>query len=75
MARVSVNPEDTYIIQMIKLVESAKRPRTPNEQAVTMVLIGLTAIFTIIVGGLLGLSVALNLGADFSVLIALYVCL
>ena len=75
VARVSVNPEDTYINQMIKLVESAKRPRTPNEQAVTMVLIGLTAIFTIIVGGLLGLSVALNLGADFSVLIALYVCL
>jgi potassium-transporting ATPase ATP-binding subunit len=74
-ARVSVNPEDTYINQMIKLVESAKRPRTPNEQAVTMVLIGLTAIFTIIVAGLLGLSIVISLGADLSVLIALYVCL
>ena len=74
-ARVSVNPEDTYINQMIRLVESSKRPKTPNERAVTMVLIGLTAIFTIIVAGLLGLSIALNLGADLSVLIALYVCL
>jgi K+-transporting ATPase ATPase B chain len=74
-ARVSVNPEDTYINQMIRLVESAKRPKTPNEQAVTIVLIGLTAIFTIMIIGLLGLSIALNLGADLSVLIALYVCL
>ena len=60
---------------MIKMVESSKRPKTPNEQAVTIVLIGLTAIFTIIVASLLGLSITLNLGADLSVLIALYVCL
>ncbi len=74
-ARVSVNPGETYINQMIKLVESSKRPKTPNEQAVTIVLIGLTAIFSIILVGLLGLSVALSLGGDLSVLIALYVCL
>jgi len=74
-ARVSVNPGETYINQMIKLVEASKRPKTPNEQAVTIVLIGLTAIFTIILVGLLGLSVALSLGGDLSVLIALYVCL
>ena len=74
-ARVTVNPEDTYISEMIRLVESSKRPRTPNEVAVTMVLIGLTAIFTIIVVALLGLSITLYLAADLSVLIALYVCL
>ena len=74
-AKVSVNPEETYINQMIKLVESAKRPKTPNEQAITVVLIGLTAVFTIIILGLLGVSVVLNLGVDLSVLIALYVCL
>ncbi len=74
-ARVTVNPEDSYINQMIRLVESSKRPKTPNEQAVTIVLIGLTAIFTIIVVALLGMSVVLSLGADLSVLIALYVCL
>ena len=74
-ARVTVNPEDSYINQMIRLVESSKRPKTPNEQAVTIVLIGLTAIFTIIVFALLGTSVVLSLGSDLSVLIALYVCL
>ena len=74
-ARVTVNPEDSYITQMIKLVESSKRPKTPNEQAVIIVLIGLTAIFTIIIFALLGLSVVLSLGVDLSVLMALYVCL
>jgi K+-transporting ATPase ATPase B chain len=74
-ARVAANPGESYLNQMIRLVESSKRPKTPNEQAVTMVLIGLTAIFSIIIVALLGLSVTLGLGADLSVLIALYVCL
>ena len=74
-AQVSVNPGETYINQMIRLVESAKRPKTPNEEAVTIVLIGLSAIFTIMILGLLGLSLALDLGGDLSVLLALYVCL
>ena len=74
-AKVTVNPEDSYINQMIRLVESSRRPKTPNEQAVVIVLIGLTAIFTIIILALLGISVELSLGADLSVLVALYVCL
>jgi len=74
-AKVTTNPGETFIDQMIKMVESAKRPKTPNEVAITIVLIGLTAIFTIIIVALLGMSVTLGLGADLSVLIALYVCL
>jgi K+-transporting ATPase ATPase B chain len=74
-ARVNVNPGETYINQMIHLVEASKRPKTPNEQAVTVVLLGLTAIFTIIIVGMLGLSIALGVATDLSVLIALYVCL
>ncbi len=74
-AKVTTNPGETFIDQMIKMVESSKRPKTPNEVAITIVLIGLTAIFTIIILTLLGVSVALGLGADLSVLIALYVCL
>jgi K+-transporting ATPase ATPase B chain len=74
-ARVTVNPGESYVSQMIRLVESSKRPKTPNEQAVVFVLLGLTAIFTIIIFALLGLSVVLGLGADLSRLIALYVCL
>ena len=74
-AKITTNPGETFIDQMIKMVESSKRPKTPNEVAITMVLIGLTAIFTIIILALLGTSVTLGLGADLSVLIALYVCL
>ncbi|MHB1908680.1 MAG: HAD-IC family P-type ATPase [Nitrososphaerales archaeon] len=74
-SRVNVNPEETYINQMIRLVESSKRPKTPNEQAVTVVLIGLTAIFTIIILGLLFLAIVTGISIDLSVLIALYVCL
>ncbi len=74
-AKVTVNPEDSFINQMIRLVEASKRPKTPNEVAVEIVLISLTAIFTIILFALLGLTITLSLGADLSVLIALYVCL
>jgi len=75
IARVTVNPGESFVSQMIKMVESSKRPKTPNEQAVLFVLIGLTAIFTIIIFALLGISVVLGLGSDLSVIIALYVCL
>jgi potassium-transporting ATPase ATP-binding subunit len=74
-AKVTVNPDETFINQMIRMVESSKRPKTPNEQAVTIVLIGLTGIFTILIVALLGVSLVLSLAADLSVLIALYVCL
>jgi K+-transporting ATPase ATPase B chain len=74
-AKVTTNPGETFIDQMIKMVESSKRPKTPNEVAITIVLIGLTAIFTIIILALLFTSVTLGLGGDLSVLIALYVCL
>ena len=74
-AKVTVNPDESYINQMIKMVESSKRPKTPNEQAITTILIGLTAIFSIIIVSLLGLSVVLHLQGDLSVIIALYVCL
>jgi len=74
-ARVTANPEESYINKMIRMVEAAKRPKTPNEKAVAIVLIGLTAIFSIVIASLAGLSIALNLGGDLSVMIALYVCL
>jgi K+-transporting ATPase ATPase B chain len=74
-ARVVVNPGESYLDQMVRMVEASKRPKTPNEVAITMVLFGLSAIFTILIVALLGLSVTLGLGADLSVLIALYVCL
>jgi K+-transporting ATPase ATPase B chain len=74
-ARVAVNFGESYVDQMVKMVEASKRPKTPNEVAITMVLFGLCAIFTILIVAMLGLSATLGLGVDLSVLIALYVCL
>jgi K+-transporting ATPase ATPase B chain len=73
--RIVSNPGESYLDQMVRMVEASTRPKTPNEQAITMVLFGLSAIFTILIVTMLGLSVTLGLGADLSVLIALYVCL
>jgi K+-transporting ATPase ATPase B chain len=73
--KVTTNPGETFIDQMIKMVESSKRPKTPNEIAITTVLIGLTTICTIIILALLSLSETLGLNADLSMIIALYVCL
>lgn len=74
-ARVTVNYGESYVDQMVKMVEASKRPKTPNEVAITTVLFALSAIFTILIVAMLGLSATLSLGADLSVLIALYVCL
>ena len=75
VAIVNVNPDETYISKLVKMVESSERPKTPNELALSILLIGLTGVFTIILISLIAFSLLLNLGADLSVLIALYVCL
>ena len=75
VARVSTNPDETYVSKLIGLVESSSRPKTPNEIALTILIAGFSAIFTIIVVTLLFLGVELRLGIDLAVVIALYVCL
>jgi len=75
VAIVNVNPDETYISKLVKMVESSERPKTPNELALSILLLGLTGVFTIILISLIAFSLLLNLGADLSVLIALYVCL
>ncbi len=75
VARVSVNPDETYVSKLISLVESSSRPKTPNEIALTILIAGFSAIFTIIIVALLFLGVELRLGIDLAVVIALYVCL
>ncbi|MCL4412107.1 MAG: HAD-IC family P-type ATPase [Candidatus Thermoplasmatota archaeon] len=75
VAVVNANPDETYISKLVKMVESSERPKTPNEAALSILLLGLTGVFTIILVALIALSLLLNLGADLSILIALYVCL
>ena len=43
--RISVNPGESFLDRMIGLVEGAKRQKTPNEIALTILLAALTVIF------------------------------
>lgn len=41
----SVNPGETFLDRMIAMVEGAQRRKTPNEIALTILLIALTIVF------------------------------
>ena len=81
MVRVTVNPGETFVDRMIAMVESAKRQKTPNEIALTILLVALTIIFLIVTVTLLPFSMfgvaAAKAGTPvtLTVLIALLVCL
>ena len=73
--RVSANPGETFLDRMIGLVEGAKRQRTPNEIALSILLAGLTLVFLMAVVTLrpFGLYAAATVGTV--ALVALLVCL
>ncbi len=48
--RVTAGPGEGFLDRMIALVEGAERQKTPNEIALTILLVGLTIIFLIAVG-------------------------
>ncbi|MBI2800850.1 MAG: potassium-transporting ATPase subunit KdpB [Gammaproteobacteria bacterium] len=79
--RVTVNPGEAFIDRMIAMVESAKRQKTPNEIALTILLIALTIVFLGVTVTLLPFSIfsvsTANAGTPITitVLIALLVCL
>jgi K+-transporting ATPase ATPase B chain len=45
VVRITTNPGETFLDRMIAMVEGAKRQKTPNEIALTILLAGLTIIF------------------------------
>ncbi|MCX6286392.1 MAG: potassium-transporting ATPase subunit KdpB [Bacteroidetes bacterium] len=83
LIRITTEPGNTFIDRMIALVEGAKRQKTPNEIALSILLSGLTIIFLLVVVTLpaffgyslsaSGLPMSHNL--TIPVLIALLVCL
>lgn len=81
VVRVTANPGETFVDRMIAMVENAKRQRTPNEIALTILLVALTIVFLGVVAALLPFSafgVAANGGGEpvrLVVLVALLVCL
>jgi K+-transporting ATPase ATPase B chain len=78
---VTANPGETFIDRMIAMVESAKRQKTPNEIALTILLVALTLVFLFATATLLPYSLysveTAKLGTPVSItaLIALLVCL
>ncbi len=72
---VTANPGESFLDRMIRLVEGAKRQKTPNEIALTILLSALTIVFLAVVATLK--CFGLYSGVDFSVtaLVALLVCL
>lgn len=83
LIRISTEPGNTFLDRMIALVEGAKRQKTPNEIALSILLSGLTIVFLMAVVTLpayfgyslkaSGLPMSQNL--TIPVLIALLVCL
>jgi K+-transporting ATPase ATPase B chain len=81
VVRISVNPGETFLDRMIAMVEGAKRQKTPNEIALTILLVALTLVFLMATATLLPFSLysvdAAKGGQPITltVLVALLVCL
>lgn len=79
--RITANPGETFLDKMIVLVEGAKRQKTPNELALTILLAALTIVFLLVCVTLLPFSIYSTTAADtgaivtITVLVALFVCL
>lgn len=79
VVRVTQDPGHSFLDRMIALVEGAKRQKTPNEIALSILLAGLTLIFVFATVTLLPFAkfAAGEMGAvpSITVLVALLVCL
>ena len=82
VVRVTVNPGEAFLDRMIAMVEGAKRQKTPNEIALTILLVALTIVFLLVTVTLLPFSVfgvaaagAAGLPPSVTVLVSLLVCL
>ncbi len=81
VVRISANPGETFLDRMIALVEGAKRKKTPNEIALTILLVALTLVFLLATVTLLPYSLfsveTAKAGEPVTItaLVALLVCL
>ena len=81
IVKIVSNMGETFLDKMISLVEGAKRQKTPNELALTILLAALTLIFLLVCATLLPFSIysvtTANNGhvVTITALVALFVCL
>jgi len=73
--RISADPGHSFLDRMIGLVEGAKRQKTPNEIALTILLSALTIVFLIVVITLMPFGIYSGVAFSVTVLVALLVCL
>ncbi|MGO4863325.1 P-type ATPase, partial [Campylobacter jejuni] len=73
--RVTVEPGKGFLDRMIALVEGAERQKTPNEVALTILLVGLTIIFLIAVGTIPGFAAYAGGSIPVAILAALLITL
>ncbi len=81
IVRISVNPGEAFLDRMIGMVEGASRQKTPNEIALTILLVAMTLVFllatvTLLPYSLYSVDVAkTGTPVSITVLVALLVCL
>src|SRR6185295_15849198 len=81
VVRVTANPGESFLDRMISMVEAAKRQKTPNEIALTILLVVMTLIFLLACVTLLPYSLyavdvtKVGTPVTITVLVALLVCL
>ncbi len=75
VVRVTANPGESFMDRMIALIEGAKRQKTPNEIALSILLSTLTVIFVVVVVTLRPLAGYAGVTVSVTALTALLVCL
>ncbi|ACD82094.1 potassium-transporting ATPase subunit KdpB [Candidatus Methylacidiphilum infernorum] len=73
--RITSEPGNTFLDRMIDMVEGAKRQKTPNEIALTILLASLTFIFLLVVLTLVPFLKYSHLPVSIPILSSLMVCL
>jgi K+-transporting ATPase ATPase B chain len=75
VVRVTAKPGESFLDRMIAMIEGAKRQKTPNEIALTVVLAGFTLIFLLVTVSLYPTARYFGVSIDVPTLVALLVCL
>lgn len=72
---ITSDPGESFLDKMIELVEGASRKKSPNEVALTTLLVALTVIFVVVIVSLYPIANFVGVTLDVSTLVALLVCL
>ncbi|WP_249598222.1 potassium-transporting ATPase subunit KdpB [Peribacillus frigoritolerans] len=72
---VTSEPGESFLDRMINLVEGAKRQKTPNEIALSTLLVSLTLIFLLVCTTLVPIAAYIKVTLPIATLVALLVCL